>query len=205
MWQGRIRCPFGIPITYSSLNRMGVLSEKLPRTNDCAGRRMRSPAPTFRPGHIKTEEMAADLKVRVIRQIQQLRKDLTVATKRVAALREEFKRHELVLQECVFLDHREERTVQCLISGFGRTIQCSKHHLRPQWTPSTEAGHSVGIRLAIRVVSWYLKVGVEVRCRSRRAPPGQRFVFLRSPCSTCLSTERTRRSPSTEDTKGLRQ
>ena len=40
--------------------------------------------------------MATDLKVNVKRQIDRLRKDLTAATERVAALREEIKRHELI-------------------------------------------------------------------------------------------------------------
>ena len=40
--------------------------------------------------------MATDLKVSVRRQIDRLRKDLTAATARVAALREEIKRHELI-------------------------------------------------------------------------------------------------------------
>ena len=40
--------------------------------------------------------MAADLKVSVKRQIDRLRKDLAAATGRVAALRDEIKRHELV-------------------------------------------------------------------------------------------------------------
>lgn len=40
--------------------------------------------------------MATDLKVSVRRQIDRLRKDLTAATERVAALREEIKRHELI-------------------------------------------------------------------------------------------------------------
>ena len=40
--------------------------------------------------------MATDLKVRVRRQIDRLRKELAVATGRVAALQDEIKRHELV-------------------------------------------------------------------------------------------------------------
>ncbi len=40
--------------------------------------------------------MATDLKVSVRRQIDELRKELAVATGRVAALQEEIKRHELV-------------------------------------------------------------------------------------------------------------
>ncbi len=40
--------------------------------------------------------MATDLKVSVRREIERLRKDLAVATRRVAALRDEIKRHELV-------------------------------------------------------------------------------------------------------------
>ena len=40
--------------------------------------------------------MATDLKVSVRRQIDELRKELAVATERVAALQEEIKRHELV-------------------------------------------------------------------------------------------------------------
>ena len=40
--------------------------------------------------------MAADLRVSVKRQIDQLKKELAVATGRVAALQEEIKRHELV-------------------------------------------------------------------------------------------------------------
>ena len=40
--------------------------------------------------------MATDLKVRVRRQIDRLRKELVVATGRVAALQDEIKRHELV-------------------------------------------------------------------------------------------------------------
>ena len=40
--------------------------------------------------------MATDLKVSVRREIERLRKDLAVATRRVAALQDEIKRHELV-------------------------------------------------------------------------------------------------------------
>ena len=40
--------------------------------------------------------MAADLKVSVRKQIDRLKKELAVATGRVAALRDEIKRHELV-------------------------------------------------------------------------------------------------------------
>ena len=40
--------------------------------------------------------MAADLKVNVKKEIDRLRKDLVVATRRVAALQDEIKRHELV-------------------------------------------------------------------------------------------------------------
>ncbi len=40
--------------------------------------------------------MAADLKVSVKREIERLKKELAAATERVAALREEIKRHELV-------------------------------------------------------------------------------------------------------------
>ena len=40
--------------------------------------------------------MAEDLKVSVRREIERLRKELTAATGRVAALRDEIKRHELV-------------------------------------------------------------------------------------------------------------
>ena len=40
--------------------------------------------------------MATDLKVRVRRQIDRLKKELAAATERVAALRDELKRHELI-------------------------------------------------------------------------------------------------------------
>ena len=42
--------------------------------------------------------MAADLRVSVKRQIDRLKKELAVATGRVAALRDEIKRHELVYE-----------------------------------------------------------------------------------------------------------
>ena len=42
--------------------------------------------------------MAADLKVSVKRQIERLKKELAVATGRVAALRDEVRRHELVYE-----------------------------------------------------------------------------------------------------------
>ena len=54
-------------------------------------------ASSLRRGYVKKGgEMATDLKVSVRRQIDRLRKELAVATGRVAALQDEIKRHELV-------------------------------------------------------------------------------------------------------------
>ena len=54
--------------------------------------------PLRRRRHVrKGGEIATDLKVSVRRQIDRLREELAVATGQVAALRDEIKRHELVL------------------------------------------------------------------------------------------------------------
>ena len=74
--------------------------------------------------------MARDLKVSVRRQIDRLRKELAVATGRVAALQDEIKRHELVY----------------------RMLDVPKTRKRPRWGPSTAGTLKRGPRRAM--IDW---------------------------------------------------